>query len=284
LPPASAGRQHHAGGARLAHAENGVVLAHAVLEVVALRTAGDQFAAVVAARVRQRHVLHQRRDHTRVGRAVHLLEHHAEQVVAGVVVGEVRARLEVERLVGDQRQQLLVRQFERLLLLPHLAEVGVALDAAAVVQQLADRDLLALQRELRHVAREIVVERQLLLFDEAQDRRGGELLGDRTDAEQRRAGRRHHVFGLGEAVALRHHDGRALRDADREADRVGLLHACLDQRFDLRQPRLLGARRGGEGDRGERTQQKSGDGRRRAGGAHAARHAMAPPLRRQPRP
>ena len=128
-----------------------------------------------------------------------LLDHHAEQHVPRVVVPVRGAGREVERVGRDELDDRVGRQ----LVVPRLCprrRRRVAVDARRVIQQLTDRHLLSLKRELRHVLREIVIQLHAPLFHELHDRGGRELLRDRSDLVDRRGGRRAPGIHVGETV------------------------------------------------------------------------------------
>ena len=66
------------------------------------------------------------------------LDHHPQQVVRGIVVQKVVARLEVDCLVLEDREQFVVAQIEPLFGAER-RDRGEAAKAGGVIQQLADR-------------------------------------------------------------------------------------------------------------------------------------------------
>ena len=179
-----------------------------------------------------------------------LLDHHAEQHVPRVVVPVRGAGREVERVGRDELDDRVRRQRVVPRLCP-LRRRCVAVDARRVIQQLTDRHLLSLKRELRHVLREIVIQLHAPLFHELHDRGGRELLRDRSDLVDRRGGRRAPGIHVGETVrAIRqrivpanHRERRARRARFSEIgedERIG----ARAERF-ARDGRTLGGGRGG---------------------------------------
>jgi hypothetical protein len=76
-----------------------------------------------------------------------------------------------------------------------------------VVRQVANRDPVTEVRELGDVLPDVVVDRQLPVVCQQQDRRGGELLGHRRHMEDRIGLQRHIV------IEVRHAVGAAVQDA-----------------------------------------------------------------------
>ena len=186
----------------------------------------------------------------RVFLAGHLFDHHAEQDVAGVVVAVGRAGREVERVGGDELDDRVGRQFGVPGFLP-LGRAGIAMDARRVIQQLVDRNAFPVQRELRHVLREVVVELQFTLVDEPHDRGGGELLGDRADLIDRRRSRRAPRGDVGQAMGSERQRVVSADDRERHARRAALGQIGIDERIGARREVRRRDARALRGSRGE---------------------------------
>src|SRR6185503_15528808 len=93
----------------------------------------------------------------------HSLDQQAEQIVGGVVVQEVRARLEVKRLVLEQREHLRGRQVERFLCAKR-RNVGEVAYARRMGEQLSDGDVSAVRSVFRHETSHVVLETELLVL------------------------------------------------------------------------------------------------------------------------
>src|ERR1043166_4121683 len=213
----------------------------------------------------------------RVGLARRLFDHHAEQDVPRVVVPVRGAGREVERVGRDELDDRVGRQ----LVVPRLSPSRrrrVAVDARGVIQQLTDRHLPALERKLRHVLREVVIQLHAPLLDELHDRRGRELLRDGSDLVDRGGGRRAPGLHVGETVcAIRqriapanHRERRARRvrfGEIREDERVGARTECV-----ARDGRPLG---GGRREGGER--REAGEAERTQHGMATSAHTASPP-------
>ncbi len=147
-----------------------------------------------------------------VGLSAGFLDDHAQQIVAGVAVSPFGAGREIERFVLEHFQQLVVSQ----ILAAALVEFGQAreaLDARGVIQQLAHGHRVVARGIVGQELRQLVVERQLFVFGQHHDGRGGELLGDRAQPIDRLGRGRHVVFQIGEAIAAGQHDVPVLDDA-----------------------------------------------------------------------
>ena len=147
------------------------------------------------------------------------LDHDSEQEVAGVRVPVALAGREVDPLGAHDGGESLGRgRHVGVLGARRVERIDVVLQAAAVVEQVAERHRGRVGRKLRHEAADVVVERERAVAGEERDRRGGELLRDRAEVEDRRRRDRDPVLEVGhpEAVgvdepALAHHADRAAR-------------------------------------------------------------------------
>ncbi len=116
------------------------------------------------------------------------LDDHTEEEIAGVRVRELGAGLELERPVLEVRDDLRLGVW----LVAHLHQLGVggvAGDPRGVREQLVNRHMAPALGRLRHVLADGVLDAELALLHEREDRGGRELLGERADAEAR-GGRR----------------------------------------------------------------------------------------------
>jgi hypothetical protein len=152
-------------------------------------------------------------DEAAVRVVAHLLEDRTEQDVVRVAVRLLRSRLELQAVAlehGDQPFELQVLAHVRR---PQL--VHVLRDAGRVREQVLDRDLLPLRRVVGQELGDVVAQRQLALLLQHHDRHGGELLGERGDAEHHLGPDRQVELQVGHAVAfpeehlsVLHHDDR----------------------------------------------------------------------------
>ena len=139
-----------------------------------------------------------------------------EQGVARVAVLKVLSRREVERALpdhqvddvafGDHIAVTPAREREQMRLLSQTTGVG---------QEMTDGDRRPEIRKLRHVAADVIVERELALVLEEQDRHRCELLGDRPDVEDRGGGDQRPVLQTGQSVTAPVEGDAILRDQDR---------------------------------------------------------------------
>jgi hypothetical protein len=139
---------------------------------------------------------------------------------------------------------------DRELLVEKLGQAGIAGDPRGVGQQVLDRHLRPRRWRIGVVFRDRIVDRQLALVDQLQDRRGGELLGDGAEAELGVGGVGDIPFAVGRAEALAPDRRAVLGHQDRAAEALG---------FQIRRDqftRLFGVvgrgagRRGGQGGTG----------------------------------
>src|SRR4051812_47840296 len=89
--------------------------------------------------------------------------------------------------------------------------------AAGVREQVADGDALAEVGYLGEVFPDVVVERQLAVLRQQDERRRGELFGDRTALEHRLLGDRRAILEVGHAIAVRVERLAILGETDRAA-------------------------------------------------------------------
>ena len=112
-----------------------------------------------------------------------------------------------------------------------------------MIEQMVDGNGGAVIGKLGHEAADVVGQPELSFLDEQQDRRGGELLGDRPRFEDGRWGDRHVMLEIGGAVGPGQDGRAAARHADRAARAVRTRHRgedCIDPLLD----RLGGSRNG----------------------------------------
>lgn len=158
----------------------------------------------------------------------------------------VRKRGEIERFVLDPGDDF-GRRGRAPLASAEVGKAGVAGDAAGVAQQMANGNGFPRLVRGRDPARGRVVERELFLFDELEDRCRGEGLGDGGEAELG-VGRVGDVpLAVGEAVGFRE-DDFAVAGGERGAGEVDGLEVLVD-----RGGGILSECRGGEDDGGEKT-------------------------------
>src|SRR5438046_9401643 len=122
----------------------------------------------------------------------------------GVVVDLFIARVEVERPSTEQFHQFLARFFEHLEF-SKSRKLRIPLDSGRVIQEMPNRDVIALCRVAGKKLRHLVRERKLSLFGQKKDRCSGKLLRDGTDfvcGARRRWGIQ---IEIGQAVALPHY-------------------------------------------------------------------------------
>ena len=140
-----------------------------------------------------------------------------------------------------------------------------------MIQQLTDRHLLSVQRELRHVLREIVIQLHAPLFHELHDRGGRELLRVRSDLVDRRGGRRAPRIHVGETVRAIRQRIVPANHRERRTRRVRFGEIGEDERVGARTERVARDGRtlgGGRREAGEH---------REAGEAGRTRHCLSAP-------
>ena len=214
------------------HGQRLVVQQDAVLDPVALGAVGHDRVVVEVVRLPHAERPEERLlEVLRVRLAARLLDQQAGQVVAGVVVLVTVPRLELPGLGGEQLDHLLVGEVEPPLL-PERRHLGVALDAARVVEQLPYRDVELADRVVGEVLRHRLVQGDAALLDQLHHRRRRELLGHRPDPVDGVLGRRHPVLDVGQAVAAGQDQLAAVLDRDRDAGRLRGLHRFRDQVID----------------------------------------------------
>ena len=155
-----------------------------------------------------------------VRHAARLLDDHAEEDVAGVVVGPLLAGCEVRRLVANGVDDLCGRHvFAQS---RHEArDSGVALDPRRVVEELLDGHVLRVGK-VGNVLRQRIGERDLALLHELKDRDGRVLLRHRPDPEDHvgldrdvQLEVRHAVALAEECLTVLRHDHRGPRSIRR---------------------------------------------------------------------
>ncbi len=154
--------------------------------------------------------------------AGYLFDDLPQQVVAGVVVDEDRARLARERTLPRRRHQFVERVLQPGRGAPVARIHGEVGDAAGVGQQVLDRDLFPLARRVLQVARNRRVERDLAVVDQQHDGGGREQLGRRADAEHVFGPDRHAQFHVRHAVGLAQQRPAVLEHQRRHAGQLGL--------------------------------------------------------------
>ncbi len=135
--------------------------------------------------------------------------HDAEQEVAGVAVVELDARRLVRlRLPGEREHRLVDRRAVGVAALLHRQELDVVAQAARVMHEVAKRHALRARRQLRQEFHDRIVEFQLALLLEQQEREGRELLRDRGQVEGRVRVERFSAREVGEAKRDSHASAR----------------------------------------------------------------------------
>ena len=145
-----------------------------------------------------------------------------EEEEAGVAVEELRAGLEVRRLLPGEDVECVPVIGHRLF--PDAAplqEIDVVAEPAGVMQQVADRDRPEIARDFGEILLDLVVERQLPVLCQEHDGHRGELLGDRADVEHRPGRDRHAELDAGEPVSSGVGEPPVLHDAQGAARRSG---------------------------------------------------------------
>ena len=175
--------------------------------------------------------------------AAHLLDHPAEDQKARVAVRPPRARLEVEwarRIPGNDGIPGLGA---RHLAIDIIERIVIAIPGQMAAEVL-ERDVLR-AGEAREVFRDRVVDRELSLLLEHEQRAAGELLCDGADGEHR-ARRDGRARGdVRDAVAAREHDLAVLHDPDGHADDVLVGDVAANDAVDLVDVEARGLLRGG---------------------------------------
>jgi hypothetical protein len=100
-------------------------------------------------------------------------------------------------------------------------QVPLVADSARVVRQVPDGDLLSEVRQLRHVLPDVVVQRQLAVLSEQQDRRAGELLRDRSHVKDGGRGQPDVMIQIGHAVRPAKGNGVPFVHRDSASRRAG---------------------------------------------------------------
>ena len=180
----------------------------------------------------------------------------AEKPEAGVAVDLHRPGRELERIAPDELvdgvagDRGVPHQLHRAHL-RHLAEID---DAGRVIEEAAQRHLVAASVEVRQPLRDVVVEAELPLVAQLEDRDGGELLGDGADRDHRVHGHRHVAFDVGLAVRLEEQRVLSLDDGGDDADGAVPEHPGAGDGVQLLDD-LGGGDRGSQRDQGERDDQ-----------------------------
>ncbi len=142
------------------------------------------------------------------------LDDEPEEDVVRARVAEALARVEVERLGGNQVDHRLEggARFG-----PAPRQVGVVPDPRRVVEEVPDGDATSLAGEVGKRRGEVVVEAELPRLDQLEDGGGGELPGEGADAVDGVLRRRDPSVDIGQAIALRHDGPPISDDRDRHA-------------------------------------------------------------------
>jgi len=109
-------------------------------------------------------------------------------------------------------------EFSRLAELPEVLYARVTLDPRGVREQVADGDGVPLRRIVGQISGHVVIKRDLTLLNESHDCCGGELLGDRADAEDRLRVSFGIMLDFSQSVALSEDYVAASRDGDGESN------------------------------------------------------------------
>ncbi len=105
-----------------------------------------------------------------------------------------------------------------------LEEAGdrrIARNAGCVRQQMNETHVAPMRRRVGIMARDPIVEREPALFHQLQDGGGGELLGERAEAEFALRLMRDIPFAVGEAKALAKQNGIARGNEHRAGEEIG---------------------------------------------------------------
>ena len=169
----------------------------------------------------------------RVRRARRLLDHAPQQGVADVGVLEALVAAEHGSAVAGRSEQP-VGVGELTEELPEVAIPAVTDDAAAVSEQLTERDPRDRRAgQLVDPRADRIIEVQHALLGQTDDRGGGERLGVRGDPEAVGRGHRRRRLQVGQPAGRRHHDVAVVQHRHLHAgDPVALL-AVGDQRLDV---------------------------------------------------
>jgi len=133
-----------------------------------------------------------------VAAPAHRPDDRAQQQIAGVVVRVALPRLELERLLADHRQHLGHRRIGPQGALHHLRIVVP--DARRVVEQMAHADGAPARRPIRQIALDRRVDVDQPALGQHHGRHGGELLGQRSDAENAVRLKRSLPFEVGQPI------------------------------------------------------------------------------------
>ena len=139
----------------------------------------------------------------------------------------MRPRRERERITTDDLVDVVAsdrgvpHQLHRAKL-RHLGEID---DAGGVTEEVPQRHLVAASVEVRQPLRDVIVEAELPLIAQLEDRGGGELLGVGADREHGIDGHRHVTFDVGLAVRLEEQRVLPLDDGGHDADGAILANA-----------------------------------------------------------
>ena len=159
-----------------------------------------------------------------------LAGHEVQHVVVGVGAAEAGRRLDVAQPPGNLLPVVGARG-------PPEQVARAEAEAAPVNQQVADRQLARHVRVVHLEPRQVVddgrVPLQLALLDEQAERRGGEHLRVRRDAEQRPRVDRRRVAQLAHAVALGDDHLVVFHDGQADAGDVERLHHALDEAVEV---------------------------------------------------
>ena len=140
------------------------------------------------------------------------------------------ARLEVQVLLTRQQVQhiIVADEIPRVPPARQPQQRPLVTDAARMIREMTDRDALAEIRQLRYVLPDVVVDRELAVCGEQQDRRGRELLRDGCDVKH--AGWRQFdvVIEIRHPVRVAVDDAGALIETDGTARRAGLAELSKD--------------------------------------------------------
>jgi hypothetical protein len=177
-----------------------------------------------------------------------------EEEVAGIAVLVAISRREDRALLPGERFERLGLRGDVLFAVPlELEEADVVAQTPDVMEQVPDRHALSEIGELRQELADVVVERELAVPREEEDREGGELLADRPDVEDRLGGVGDAKLQVRHAVAARIDDAAVLIDAEGAAGRVAPVvfgEEGVDFRFRVG-GRRLGREEGSDEDRGD---------------------------------
>ena len=160
-----------------------------------------------------------------------LLHDGAQQDVRRVVVGVPLSGGELHGLLLEAVDQLAHGHGAQDPARHPARHVRVALDAGGVCQEVLDRDHVPLGRVAGQVLLDRILERELPVLRQHQDRCGRELLRDRPEPEDHVRLERHAEFQVGHAVRLPEDGASVLDHDDGGAGTVGLKRS-LEKRVD----------------------------------------------------